>query len=158
MCGAACQDGTHLAGTSDGADMPSNYPGFGANSGGDVPIPGRNGFTGNGFAGNTYVHDVSRGGYGQAADFTQYGDFTQAAVAAAAGAAAAKLVALGADDVHPLDHLDPILSQAPSSQAFSDDPQLPSSTSRFSAQTKYWWIPDYLPGGRPPEQPVRPHN
>jgi hypothetical protein len=127
-----------------GAAMPTSV--FGAHSGQDIP---------DGFGGNTYVHDVSRGGY-TPADFTQYGDFSQAAIAAAASAAAARLVALGADDVHPLDHLDPILSQAPSSQAFSDDPQLPSSTSRFSAQTKYWWIPDYLPGGRPPEQPNPP--
>ena len=115
--------------------------------------------------GNTYVHDVSRGGHYVPADFTQYGDFSQAAVAAAASAAAARLVAEGADDAHPLtndadlndlENLDPILSQAPSSQAFSDDPQLPSSTSRFSAQTDWWWIPDYLPGGRPPEQPKPP--
>lgn len=104
-----------------------------------------------GFA--TYVSDVSPGGDGVPADFTQFGDYTQAAIAARASAEAARLVRFGADDIHPLDHLDPILSQAPSSQAFSDDPKLPSSTSRFSAQTDYWWIPDYLPGGRPPEQP-----
>jgi hypothetical protein len=114
---------------------------------------------------STYVHDVHRGGHYQPADFTQYGDFSQAAIAAAASAYAARLVALGADDTAPLtndqdrfglDNLDPILSQAPTSQSFSDDPQLPSSTSRFSAQTDYWWIPDYLPGGRPPEQPKPP--
>ena len=114
---------------------------------------------------STYVHDVNRGGHYKPADFTQYGDFSQAAVAAAASAYAARLVATGADDAAPLtndqdrfnlDNLDPILSQAPTSQSFSDDPQLPSSTSRFSAQTDYWWIPDYLPGGRPPEQPKPP--
>jgi hypothetical protein len=120
----------------------------------------------------TYVHDVYRearkpepdntqvGGStpagSQRSDFTQFGDASQAAVAAAVGAAAARLVAEGADDPHPLDSLAPILSQAPSSQSFSDDPELPSSTSRFSAQTDSWWIPDYLPGGRPPEQPDPP--
>ena len=120
---------------------------------------------------NTYVHDVSATAGGrlpdntvvgtsavgsQSSDFSQFGDSSRAAVAAAASAAAARLVATGADDIHPLDDLAPILSQAPSSQSFSDDPELPSSTSRFSAQTDSWWIPDYLPGGRPPEQPDPP--
>lgn len=101
--------------------------------------------------------ETSSGGGTQPADFTQsLGDPSRAAVAAATSAAAAKLLATGANDAHPLDHLAPILSQAPSSQAFSDDPYLPSSTSRFSAQTDHWWIPDYLPGGRPPEQPDPP--
>eukprot|EP01049_Picozoa_sp_SAG25_P001665 SAG25_NODE_78_length_16848_cov_6.662189_5_plen_3067_part_00 len=104
----------------------------------------------------SFVKDVSRGGDEIPADFAQFGDTSKASVAAAAGAAAAKLLAQGADDAHPLDSLAPILSQAPSSQSFSNDPDLPSSTSRFSAQTKYWWIPDYLPGGRPPEQPDPP--
>ena len=103
------------------------------------------------------VETQSESGYHQPADFTQsLGDPSRAAIAAAAGAAAAKLVATGANDAHPLDHLAPILSQAPSSQSFSDDPHLLSSTSRFTAQTDYWWIPDYLPGGRPPEQPDPP--
>ena len=104
---------------------------------------------------NSQVGDSTPAGT-RRSDFTQFGDASEAAVAAAVGAAAARLVATGADDVHPLDTLAPILSQAPSSQSFSDDPELPSSTSRFSAQTDAWWIPDYLPGGRPPEQPEAP--
>ena len=120
----------------------------------------------------SYVHDVHRtariaepdnSGIGHSgpigterSDYSQFGDSSQAAIAAAVGAAAARLVAEGADDAHPLDRLAPILSQAPSSQSYSDDPELPSSTSRFSAQTATWWIPDYLPGGRPPEQPDPP--
>ena len=119
----------------------------------------------NGF--KTYAQDVTslprtaqliadESGGTQPADFSQFGEPSRAAVAAATSAAAAKLLATGASDAHPLDHLAPILSQAPSSQAFSDDASLPSSTSRFSAQTDHWWIPDYLPGGRPPEQPEPP--